>query len=243
DLQKFYTLLRQKEELTTSCVNAETFYNVFKPVLEAGKDILYIGFSSALSGTYAAAKAAILDLQPLFPERKILHVDTLGASLGEGLLVLHSAWLREQGKSVTEVYEWLENNKLHLCHFFTVDDLYYLFKGGRVQKSSYYIANLVNIKPVMHMDNEGRLVPVNKVIGRKKSLSWLAEQVAENIIKPEEQTICISHGDCIEDVNYLIERLNEKIKVKDIIINYVDPVVGAHCGPGTVAIFCLGKQR
>lgn len=243
DLQKFYDMLRQKDDLTTSCVNEETFVEAFSKSLDEGKDILYVGFSSALSGTYAAAASAIELLKPKYPNRKMLSVDTLGASLGEGLLLLHAAEQKAAGKTIDEIYTWLEENKLHLCHFFTVDDLFFLFRGGRVQKSSYLIANLINLKPVMHMDNEGRLVPVGKVVGRKKSLIWLAEQVASTIIEPETQTICISHGDCIDDVNFLIDTLKQKIKVKDIVINYVDPVVGAHSGPGTVAIFCLGKNR
>lgn len=243
DLQKFYGMLRKKETLTTSCVNEETFYEAFKPALEKGRDILYIGFSSALSGTCASAAAAIEKLKPEFPERKLLWVDTLGASLGEGLLVLNAARLKDDGKNIDEVYAWLEQNKLHLCHFFTVDDLFFLFRGGRVQKSSYLLGSLINIKPLMHMDNDGRLTAVGKIIGRKKSLNWLADQLAEKIIEPEKQTIAISHGDCIDDVNYLIARIKEKVKVADIIVNYVDPVVGTHSGPGTVALFCLGTER
>jgi EDD domain protein, DegV family len=157
--------------------------------------------------------------------------------------VLYAARQRKEGKSLTEVYDWLFKNRLKLCHFFTVDDLFYLFRGGRVQKSSYLIGSILNIKPVMHMDDEGRLVAMERVTGRKRSLTVLADLVASRIVEPEKQTIAISHGDCIDAVDFLVERLNERIKYKEIIVNYVDPVVGAHSGPGTVAVFCLGTKR
>jgi len=243
DLKKFYDMLRNKEELTTSCINTETFIKAFEPVLKQGKDLLYIGFSSALSGTYYAGEKAIEELRKKYPERKLLCTNTLGASLGEGLLVLYAARMREEGKSIDEIFAWEEENRLKLCHYFTVDDLYYLFKGGRVTKSNYLIANIINLKPIMHMDDFGRLIPINKVIGRRKSISALADMVVTNIIEPEKQTVCISHGDCKEDIDLLMEKINAKIKVKEWIINYVDPVVGAHSGPGTIAIFFLGEKR
>lgn len=243
NLQQFYHMLRKKEVLTTSCVNEETFINVFEPTLQADCDILYIGFSSALSATYISGEKAANALRKKYPKRKIITVNTLGGSLGEGLLVLYAARLKEEGKSITEVQKWLEQNRLKLCHYFTLDDLFYLFRGGRVKKTNYLLANIINIKPIMHMDDYGRLIPIGKVMGRKKSLNTLAEMVIKDIVEPENQTICISHGDCIEDVNYLKEKIEASIKVKDWVINYIDPVVGAHSGPGTVAIFFLGNHR
>lgn len=243
DLKKFYIMLRKKSSLSTSCVNEQTFIDAFEPTLKQGKDILYIGFSSALSGTYSAAHNAIETLRPKYPERKMMDIDTLGASLGEGLLVLYAAKYREEGQSIEQVHKWLEDNKLKLCHYFTVDDLFFLFRGGRVKSSSYLVANLVNIKPIMHMDDYGRLVATGKVIGRTKSLNTIANMVVKDIVEPEKQLICITHGDCIEDVEFLKKKILEKIKVKDIVVNYVDPVVGAHSGPGTIAIFFLGNKR
>lgn len=243
DLKQFYDMLRKKDALTTSCVNEATFIEVFEPTLQEGLDILYIGFSSALSATYISGEKAAAALRKKYPERKIITVNTLGASLGEGLLVLYAARMKEAGASMKEVQNWLEQNRLKLCHYFTVDDLFFLFRGGRVKKTSYLIANLVNIKPIMHMDDYGRLIPIGKVMGRKKSLNTIAEMVIRDIVDPEDQTICVSHGDCIEDVEYLKEKIEEKIKVKEWVINYVDPVVGAHSGPGTVAIFFLGNHR
>lgn len=243
DLKQFYDMLRKKDALTTSCVNEATFIEVFEPTLQEGLDILYIGFSSALSATYISGEKAAAALRKKYPERKIITVNTLGASLGEGLLVLYAARMKEAGASMKEVQNWLEQNRLKLCHYFTVDDLFFLFRGGRVKKTSYLIANLVNIKPIMHMDDYGRLIPIGKVMGRKKSLNTIAEMVIRDIVDPEDQTICVSHGDCIEDVKYLKEKIEEKIKVKEWVINYVDPVVGAHSGPGTVAIFFLGNHR
>lgn len=243
DLKQFYDMLRKKGALTTSCVNEATFIEVFEPTLQEGLDILYIGFSSALSATYISGEKAAAALRKKYPERKIITVNTLGASLGEGLLVLYAARMKEAGASMKEVQNWLEQNRLKLCHYFTVDDLFFLFRGGRVKKTSYLIANLVNIKPIMHMDDYGRLIPIGKVMGRKKSLNTIAEMVIRDIVDPEDQTICVSHGDCIEDVENLKEKIEEKIKVKEWVINYVDPVVGAHSGPGTVAIFFLGNHR
>ncbi|MEG1711099.1 MAG: DegV family protein [Clostridia bacterium] len=242
-LQKFYELLRTKESLSTSCINEEIFINSFEPVLKSGKDILYIGFSSALSGTYCSGESASVKLRKLYPKRKILCINTLGASLGEGLLVLYAARQRQEGKSIEELYAWQENNRLKMCHIFTVDDLFYLFRGGRVKKSNYLIGNLINLKPILHMDDFGRLIPIGKVIGRKKSLITLAEITFQNIVEPENQTLCITHGDCIEDVNFLISKIESKLKVKEWIVNYVDPVIGAHSGPGTISIFFLGSKR
>lgn len=243
DLAQFYTMMRNKEEITTSQISSDICTRLFESLLQDGKDVLYIGFSSALSGTYQVGYLALEELKKKYPERKIYAVDTLGASLGEGLLVYHAANLREDGKSIEEVNDWLLENRLHLCHWFTVDDLFFLQRGGRVSGTVAIFGTLLNVKPVMHMDNEGRLIFVTKVRGRKRSLDALVERLNQTAINPSEQSIFITHGDCLEDAQYVAKKIEEKYHPKEIVINWVDPVIGAHSGPGTVALFFLGTER
>jgi DegV family protein with EDD domain len=243
DLTDFYARMRNKEAITTSCMGSGTCRTVFEEILKAGKDLLYIGFSSALSATYQTGCLVLEELKQEYPERNILAVDSLGASLGEGLLVTYAARLREEGRSIDFVYDWLLENRFHLCHWFTVDDLFFLMRGGRVSASSALVGTVLSIKPVMHMDDGGHLVPVTKVRGRKNSLRALLEQMEEKAIAPENQTIYISHGDCLDDANYLADKIREKFGIEDILIRPVEPVIGAHCGPGTVALFFLGTER
>ncbi len=243
DLSQFYTMMRNKDHVTTSCMSPNTCLETFEPLLSSGKDVLYIGFSSALSGTYQTAHNVLEELKEKYPERKIYDIDTLGASLGEGLLVTYAAKQREEGKSIEEVHSWLVDNILHLCHWFTVDDLFFLKRGGRVSASAAVVGTMLGIKPVLHMDNSGRLIPVTKVRGRRKSLDALFEKMELLAINPESQIVYISHGDCIEDAEYLANKIKERFGIKDILIHYVDPVIGAHSGPGTVALFFLGTER
>ncbi len=243
DLKPFYDKLRAHEKISTSCANADAFRESFEQILQSGNDVLCVAFSSGLSATYNAAKMAADELSEKYPSRTIRVVDSLSAALGEGLLVYHAYELKEQGKSLAEVADWLEENKLKCCHWFTVDDLYHLFKGGRVKASGYLLAMALSVKPMMHMDNSGHLVPVGKVIGRKKSILTLAEQIATSIVNPEEQVIFISHGDCVEEAEFLAKKIKEKVRVKDVVINMLEPVIGAHSGPGTMAVFCLGEHR
>ena len=243
DLAQFYTMMRNKEEITTSQISSDICTRLFESLLQDGKDVLYIGFSSALSGTYQVGYLALEELKKKYPERKIYAVDTLGASLGEGLLVYHAANLREDGKTIEEVNDWLLENRLHLCHWFTVDDLFFLQRGGRVSGTVAIFGTLLNVKPVMHMDNEGRLIFVTKVRGRKRSLDALVERLDQTAINPSEQSIFITHGDCLEDAQYVAKKIEEKYHPKEIVINWVDPVIGAHSGPGTVALFFLGTER
>ncbi len=243
DLKQFYTMMRNKEEITTSLIDINTCLPVFEGLLKEGKDILYIGFSSALSGTYQVGAMVLDDLKTTYPERKIYAIDTLGASLGEGLLVYYAAELRRTEKSIEEVYIWLLENRLHLCHWFTVDDLFFLKRGGRVSASAAVLGTILGVKPVMHMDNEGRLILMEKVRGRKNSLDALVNHMQETAINPQEQMIFITHGDCIEDAKYVENQVRERMHVKDVLINYVDPVIGAHSGPGTVALFFVGTHR
>lgn len=243
DLKQFYTMMRNKEEITTSLIDINTCQPVFEGLLKEGKDILYIGFSSALSGTYQVGAMVLDDLKTTYPERKIYAIDTLGASLGEGLLVYHAAELRRAEKDIEEVYAWLLENRLHLCHWFTVDDLFFLKRGGRVSASAAVLGTILGVKPVMHMDNEGRLILMEKVRGRKNSLDALVDHMQQTAVNPEEQMVFITHGDCIEDAKYVENQVRQRMHVKDVLINYVDPVIGAHSGPGTVALFFVGTHR
>ena len=240
---EFYAKLRAGGTSTTTQVNSEEFLQVFTPLLESGKDVLYIAFSSGLSGTCQSALLARNELKERFPERKLEVVDSLCASMGEGLLVYHAATLRQEGKSLEEVAAWLKANTLRLCHWFTVDDLNHLKRGGRVSTAAALVGTVLGIKPVLHVDDEGHLIPVTKVRGRKQSLDALVKRMEETVENPEEQTVFISHGDCLEDARYVEEQIREKLGVKDVKVGYIGPVIGAHSGPGTVALFFLGKQR
>ncbi|WP_208754724.1 DegV family protein [Schnuerera ultunensis] len=205
--------------------------------------MLYISFSSALSGTYNAALMVAKNLEKEYPERKIYVVDSLAASMGQGLLVYYCAEQKRSGKSIEEVKDWLIENRLQLCHWFTVDDLFHLKRGGRISGTIALVGTVLGVKPVLHVDNEGRLVPVRKVRTRKKSLISLVDEMEKTCINPTEQIVFISHGDSIDDALYVEKLVRDRLNVKDIKINYVDPVIGAHSGPGTIALFFIGKTR
>lgn len=241
--KEFYDVVRKGEMPTTSQVNTYRFVEEFKKHIQEGRAVIYIGFSSALSGTVNSAEAAKKAIIEEFENADITVIDSKSASLGYGLLVYYALEMLKSGASKDEIVNWVENNKLKMNHWFTVEDLFHLSRGGRVSKAAAIIGTALDIKPVLHVDNEGRLIPVTKVKGRKKSLRTLAEKLKERIINPEEQVIAISHGDCIEDVEYLKEMILKEVKVKDIIVNYVGPVIGSHSGPGTVALFFMGNER
>ncbi len=243
DYKTFYDLARKREKITTSQITYEAFEKAFTEVLETGNDFLYIGFSSGLSGSYQAALRVANDLQKKYPDRKMMVVDSLCASMGQGLLVYHAVQRKNEGKSLEEVAKWVEDNKLRLVHWFTVDDLFFLKRGGRVSATSAVAGTILGIKPVLHVDDEGHLILMEKVRGRKASLNALINHMIETIQDAAQQVIFISHGDCIEDAKYIAEKIKQSIKVKDIIINYIDPVIGAHSGPGTAALFFLGSKR
>ena len=242
-IKEFYSLLRGGKVVTTGQVNVKNFLDVFEKYLKNGLDILYIAFSSGLSGTYNSATIAAAELSEKYPERKIVVVDSLSASMGEGLLVYLAAQKAKNGASIDEVAKWVEDNKLNLCHWFTVDDLLFLKRGGRVSSAAALMGTALGIKPVMHVDNEGHLIPMSKVRGRRKSLDALVAKMEESAINPKEQVVFISHGDCLEDAEYLAKQIKSKLKVKDIKINTIGPVIGAHSGPGTMALFFLGSER
>lgn len=241
--REFYDKIRQGVVATTSAVNPEAFITAMEQVLQAGLDVLFIGFSSGLSTTYQSGVIAAEDLRGKYPERRIITIDSLCASLGQGLYVYLAAKKQQAGASLDEVAAYLDEIKLHLCHWFTVNDLMYLKRGGRIPASTALLGTMLQIKPVMHMDNAGKLVPVSKARGRKASLDALAQKLHDTAIDPHEQTVFICHGDCREEAEYVAGRIQEQTGVKQIIINYVGPVIGAHTGPGVISVFFLGTER
>lgn len=244
NLKQFYTMMREGKVITTSLPNLADAEKLLRGILDEGKDVLYLGFSSGLSGTFNAIDTLCKQLAPEYPERTILTTDTLAASGGEGLLVWYAVQHARAGESIEEVHTWVEENKLNLAHWFTVDDLMFLFRGGRVSKTSAWAGTMLNIKPVMHVDNEGHLIPMEKVRGRKKSLNGLVDHMEKSALAPiNEQMVFITHGDCIEDAEYVAEQIKSRFGVKEVIINYVDPVIGAHSGPGTMALFFMADKR
>lgn len=244
DLRQFYTMMREGKIFKTSLPNLADSEKLFRELLDAGRDVLYIGFSSGLSGTYQAMDVLASQLRSDYPDRKILTVDSLAASGGQGLLVWYAVQHARAGESIEQVRDWLEGNKLHLAHWFTVDDLMFLFRGGRVSKTAAWAGTLLNIKPVLHVDNEGHLIPMEKVRGRKKSLNALLDHMAQSGNEPiSDQMVFITHGDCLEEAEALAAKIKERFGVKDVVINYVDPVIGAHSGPGTMALFFMADKR
>ncbi len=241
--KEFYDFLRNGKNSTTSLINTTTFTELFELILEDGKDILYIAFSSGLSGTYNSSCIAAQMLSEKYTDSKIYTVDSLSASMGEGLLVYHAAKKKKEGMNIDELKDWVENNKLNLCHWFTVDDLHHLKRGGRLSSAAAIVGTMLNIKPVLNVDNEGHLIPVEKVRGRKLSITAMLKMMEKTAINPEEQTIFISHGDCLEEAEFLANLVKEKLNVKDIKMNYIGPVIGSHSGPGTIALFFLGTER
>ena len=243
DFAGFYDKLRKKEHVKTSLVNAERFEKIYEEALMAGKDVLAINISSGISGTYQASKIAADAVRERYPDRQVIVIDSLAASIGQGLLVYYAAKMREEGKTIEETADWVYKNRLKLVHQFTVDDLFFLKRGGRLSGGVAIIGTVLQIKPVLHVDNEGHLIAQEKVKGRKKSLNRMVEMMEEKIENPEDQVLAICHGDCIDDAEYVAKKVREKYNVKDIIINVLDPVIGAHSGPGTVALFYLGNER
>ena len=243
DPKEFYAALRGGKVCTTSQVSPSRFEEIFSPVLESGRDILYLCFSSGLSGTYNTSCLAVEELREKFPDRKIRTVDTLAASMGQGLLVYLAAKKRQEGMGLDELGDWVEENRLKLCHWFTVDDLMFLKRGGRVSGAAAVMGTMLGIKPVLHVDDEGHLIPMEKVRGRRASLDALVKHMQATAIRPAEQTVFISHGDCQADCDYVAQQLREKLGVKEIVTSYIGPVIGAHSGPGTVALFFVGEKR
>jgi DegV family protein with EDD domain len=233
--------MRSGRVAKTSAVNEDAFRDIFTPYLEAGQDILYLAFSGGLSSTCENGKKVAAALAEKYPERKIRVVDSLAASAGEGLFVWLGVRNRDAGMTLDENADALEADKLHICHWFTVDDLVYLKRGGRVSAAAAVLGGAMNIKPVLHVDNEGHLIKMTQVHGRKKSIKKLAEKLAEEILP--DSPIFISHGDCIEDAELLRDLIKTDTGRDVTLITYIGSVVGAHAGPGTLALFFLGKER
>ncbi|MCI9243312.1 MAG: DegV family protein [Lawsonibacter sp.] len=243
DPHAFYERLRKGDAATTNAVNTAQYTEALEPLLQAGRDVLVLAFSSGLSATYQSSVIAVEELRAKYPERKLYTVDTLCASLGQGLLVWYAAQLRERGRSIKEVQDWVEEHKLNLCHQFTVDDLYFLKRGGRVSAATALVGSMLHIKPVLHVDSEGHLINIGKVRGRQASLKALVDRMEETAIDPGSLTVFISHGDCLEDAQAVAEMVKKRFGVDEVYINYVGPVIGAHSGPGTVALFYIGTER
>ena len=240
---EFYARMRQGGIAKTAAVNVENFVQVFEEYLQKGIDVLYLGFSSGLSTTYNSARLAGEQLKEKYPERKIITVDTLSASAGFGLLLYLTLKKKNEGATIEEAAKFAEDNKLHLCHWFTVDDLVYLKRGGRVSPTVAFVGNVLGIKPVLHMDDEGHLINMTKVRGRRTSVEALAQKYDELALTPDAGTVFISHGDCMADAEYLASVIKNKHGVEVEIITDVGPVIGAHAGPGVLALFFLGKER
>lgn len=242
-MKEMYAGLRAGETSSTSAVNPQGWAGVMEPVLAAGEDVLVLAFSSGLSTTYQSAVIAAEELREKYPERTIYVVDTLSASRGQGLLVWHAVQRKNQGMSLEKLHTWCEENKLHLCHWFTVDDLMYLKRGGRISAATALLGTMLQIKPVLHMDDEGHLVNVSKARGRKASIDALVKKMQETAIPGANDTVFICHGDCIEDAEYLEAQVKEKCGAKDVKIYYTGAVIGSHSGPGTLSLFFLGEHR
>ena len=238
-----YAGLRSGEPATTSAINPDRWTKAMEPALSRGEDVLVITFSSGLSTTYQSAVIAANELQENYPQRKIRVVDSLCASLGQGLLVWYACQKRDGGLSIEELTAWLEENKLHLCHWFTVDDLMYLKRGGRVSAATALVGTMLQIKPVLHVDDEGHLIKMGTIRGRKASLNALADKLVETAEDPANTPIFISHGDCEEEARYLADIIKQKGGNDVMLITNVGTVIGAHSGPGTMALFFIAKQR
>ena len=242
-LKELFAGLRAGEVATTSAVNPEGWKAVMEPALQAGQDALVLTFSSGLSTTYQSAVIAADELQEEYPQRKIRVVDTLGASLGQGLYVWYACKKRDEGMSMDDLATWCEENRQNLCMWFTVDDLMCLKRGGRISAATALVGTMLQIKPVLHVDAEGHLINVAKCRGRKASIDALAKKMGELQTPGANDTVFICHGDCQEDAEKLAAMVKEQYGVKEVFIYYVGAVIGSHSGPGTLALFFMGKER
>lgn len=239
----FYGSLREGKVSSTSMINTARFMGVFEPYLKAGQDILHVSFSSALSGSYNASRMAAEELKELYPERQILVLDSIAASIGQGLLVYHAVLKKRQGLSLEELYEWLEENKKKICHWFTVEDLMHLKRGGRISALSANIGTALNIKPILSVNMEGKLVNLGKVMGRKKSLSELIVKMNSCAGTADNQVVIIGHGDSLKDAEFLSTKLKNELHVKEVIMTQIGPIIGSHTGPGMIGLTFVGERE
>jgi len=242
-LKDMFDGLRAGEVATTAAVNPIGWQEVIEPILQAGDDVLVLAFSSGLSATYQSAVIAAEELREKYPDRTVNVVDTLCASRGQGLLVYYACQKRDAGFSLNDLTAWCEENKYRLCHWFTVDDLMYLKRGGRISAATALVGTMLKIKPVLHMDDEGHLINMSKTRGRKASIEAIADKMGELGLPGENETVFICHGDCMDDAQYLERLVKERYGVKNVLIYYVGAVIGSHSGPGTLALFFMGKER
>ena len=241
--EEFYRRLRAGKMSSTSAVNIGQFEERMRAVLDQGRDIVCIAFSSALSTTYQSAVIAAQDVGPEFPDSHIYVVDSLSASRGQGLLIYLAAQKKKEGLSAQELVQWVEDNKLHICHWFTVDDLNFLKRGGRLSAGAALFGTMLSIKPVMHTSNEGKLVPMGKVRGRKASLNALIDKVGELGVDLDKQVMFICHADCLAESEQVAAELKRRYGVREVYIHYIGPVIGSHTGPNTMGLFFVGKER
>ena len=241
--QEFYKRIRAGKIATTSAVNVGQFQDAMRRVLESGRDIVCVCFSSALSTTYQSAVIAAEDLRAEFPEAEIHVVDSLSASLGQGLLLYLAVEQKRKGLTAAELAKWVEDNRLTVCHWFTVDDLNFLKRGGRVSATTALLGTMLSIKPIMHTSDEGKLVPVGKARGRKAAIAALLDKIEALGIHPERQTMFICHADCEEDAKAVAQTIQDRFGTPTVHINYIGPVIGSHTGPNTMGIFFVGTQR
>lgn len=248
DWKEFYRLMREESKMpTTSQINPEEAKRYLEKYIQTDKEILHLAFSSGLSGTCNNMRLAAEEIMEEHPDVKIIVPDSLCASLGEGLFVHKAVKLRDEGKTMEETAEWLQKNVLNFVHIFTVDDLYHLYRGGRVNKTAAVIGTLVSVKPKLHVDNEGRLILIGKLRGRKKSLNALVDYMEEKmgswLQENKDDYVFISHGDCLEDAEYVRDQIKERFGMENFLISHIGPTIGAHSGAGTVALFFMGESR
>lgn len=241
--EDFYDAVRTGAMPTTSQINSQIFYNAFEEYIKNGKSVIYISFSSGLTGSVNNANIAKNMILDKYPQADLTIVDTRAASLGEGLLVYYAVEMLHNGASKEEIVNWLEDNKFRLNHWFTVDDIDHLRRGGRVSGAAAFVANIMDIKPVLNIDDAGHLIPIHKAKGRKRALKMLIDKFEAFAVEPQEQVIAISHGDSLGDAQFVANKIKEKFNVKDVIMNPIGPTIGSHSGPGTIALFFLGEKR
>ena len=243
EVKELYDAMRGGEVATTAAVNPDRWENIMEPALAEGKDVLVLAFSSGLSTTYQSAVIAANDLAEKYPDRKVRVVDTCAAALGQGLLVWHTCKMRDTGLDLDQLAQWVEDNKNHLCHWFTVDDLVYLKRGGRVSAATAVLGAMLNIKPVLHVDNDGHLISMVKARGRKAAIKTLVSKMGELGEGWDNETVFICHADCLDDATVLAEAVKANYGVKEAFIGNLGAVIGSHAGPGTLALFFMGNEK
>lgn len=241
--KEFFAKLREGKMATTSQINPEEAREYLEPFVKEGKDVLHLAFSSGLSGTCNSMRIAAEELEEEYPGAKVYIIDTLCACLGEGLLLYYALKQKAEGKTIDETAKWVEENKLHICHNVTVDDLNHLYRGGRVSKTAAVLGTMIQIKPIIHMDKQGCLQVVGKERGRKKALNKIVDMAAKQIPGWENDLAMVTHGDCIEDAEYVAKQVREKLGIQEVLINNIGTVIGSHTGPGVVAVFVMGNER